>query len=135
MGGTIFDGTPADRLQDWISPNNISSVAVAVLSDDVEKHGDCVYTLVSDIYTPDDRAQIYTRLLGQEIKYQQIPHVQKYNMLMSFGMFNHQICMDLCGAGEEYCDDVRVAPEISILLGRSPESFEEYLNSNKAASV
>jgi uncharacterized protein YbjT (DUF2867 family) len=133
--GKIFETIPGDRPQGWISPNDIGAVAAVVLSEDVDKHGDAVYTLVSDVCTPNERAEIYSRIFGQEVTYHQIPHIQKYKTLINFGSyFNHNISMDLSAAGEGY-DDARVTPEISILLEREPESLEKYLIANKSLLV
>lgn len=135
IDGKLYETIPGDRPQGWISPNDIGSVAAVVLMEDPAKHGDDVYTLVGDIRTPNERAQIVSRILGEDVSYIQIPYVAKYNQLLSLGgYFNHNVAIDLCGAGEEY-DDARITPEISILLGREPETVEEFLSADKAALV
>jgi uncharacterized protein YbjT (DUF2867 family) len=130
--GKIFDSIPADRAQGWISTNDIGAVAAVVLSEDIEKHGDAVYSLTGDVRTSSERAEILSRILGQEITYQQVTPVQKYNKIMEVGYFKHDVAIDLCAGLQSY-DDARVTPEISILLGREPESLEEYLTANKDA--
>lgn len=130
--GKIYDTPAPNQAQGYISTNDIGAVAAVVLSEDIEKHGDAVYSLTGDVRTPTERAQILTRILGQEITYQQISPVQRYNKVMEIGYFNHQLAMDLCcGLDSNY--DARITPEISILLGREPETLEEYLTANKAA--
>lgn len=129
--GKIYEHIPADRAQGWISTNDISAVAAVVLSEDIHKHGDAVYTLVGDVCTPTQRAEIFSRLAGKEITYQQISPAQRYKAFISWGVFGHNVCMDLCGVGEDY-DDARVSNEISILLGREPETLEQYIATKKS---
>jgi uncharacterized protein YbjT (DUF2867 family) len=131
-GGKIFDSASPDCAQGWISTNDIGAVAAVVLSEDIEKHGDAVYSLTGDIRTPTERAQVLSRILGQDIKFIQVTSAQKYSKIMKTGYFTHQIAMDLCTGLDSYNDD-RVTPEISILLGRDPETLEEYLTVNKSA--
>ncbi|KAL0578589.1 hypothetical protein ABG067_008714, partial [Albugo candida] len=60
--GKIFDSVDGDRKQGWISTNDIGSIAAVVLSEDVEKHGDAVYSLIGDVASGYERAAFYTRL-------------------------------------------------------------------------
>lgn len=97
-GGKIFNVIPADHPINWISTNDIGAVAAVVLSEDVDKHNDAVYTLTSDLTTFNGYAEILTRVLGQEITYYQIAPAQKYKKLMELGFMSHLIAVDLCAA-------------------------------------
>jgi uncharacterized protein YbjT (DUF2867 family) len=130
-GGKIYDTSDSDRPQGYISTNDIGAVAAVILRDNISKHGDAVYSLTGDVRTPAERAEILTRILGQEITYQKIKPIEKYNNIIKYSHFPHLLALDLC-CGSDSQDDSRVTPEISILLGREPETLEEYLASKKA---
>ncbi|KAG2193487.1 hypothetical protein INT47_005012 [Mucor saturninus] len=128
----IFDCLPGDLSYGFISTNDIGAVAAVVLSEAIEKHGDAVYSLTGDITNGHQRAQIISDIVGREINYQQVKPIQKYNKIMESGHFPHLFAMDLA-AGLDSCPDDRVTPEISILLGREPETVKEFLVANKAS--
>ncbi|CEG65258.1 hypothetical protein RMATCC62417_02074 [Rhizopus microsporus] len=65
----IIDKSDPDAREGWVSTNDIGAVAAVVLSEDVEKHGDSVYELISDVVTPAQRAEIFSRVLGRPINY------------------------------------------------------------------
>ncbi|RCH88328.1 hypothetical protein CU097_011169 [Rhizopus azygosporus] len=129
---TIFDTVDADKLQGWVSPNDIGAVAAVVLSEDIEKHGDSVYELISDVATPTQRAAYLSRILGREIKYKQINSLEKYEIFMNIAHFNHPFAYCLSTTLVSY--DVRnptITDGIHVLLRRKPETLEKYLEDNK----
>ncbi|KAI9333070.1 hypothetical protein BD770DRAFT_402985 [Pilaira anomala] len=130
----IYDITDPNVKQGFISTNDIGAVAAVVLTEDIEKHGDAVYTLIGDPVTPIERAQIISDIVGRKISYQQIPATQKYKNLMASGHFSHIMAVDL-SSGLNYLNEPNASPEISILLGREPETLKEYLHSNKEALI
>jgi uncharacterized protein YbjT (DUF2867 family) len=130
--GAIYDQCDADKAQGWISPNDIGAVAALVLSEDVEKHGDAVYNLTGDVLTSAQRAQVLSQVLGREILYKKVSPTQKYAKLMESGHFPHLLALDLCD-NLFLEDNAMVTPCIEILLGRNPETMQEYLTANKAS--
>lgn len=126
----LYDTCAPDCPQGWISPNDIGAVAAVVLREDVKKHSDAVYNLTGDVVTSAERAAIFSRVTGHDIKYTQVPAVQKYNKIMELGHFPHLFAIDLVDNLECNNDD-KVNPSIEVLLGRKPETLEEYLSANK----
>ncbi|KAI7865884.1 uncharacterized protein EV154DRAFT_532982 [Mucor mucedo] len=128
----IFDTFPSNSSLGFISTNDIGAVAAVVLSESIAKHGDAVYSLTGDTSNGHQWAQVVSDIVGRQINYQQIKPIQKYNKVMESGHFPHIFAIDLATATDSF-PDARVTPEISILLGREPETFKEYLIANKAA--
>ncbi|CEP12493.1 hypothetical protein [Parasitella parasitica] len=126
----LYDNADPECRQGFISTNDIGAVAAVVLREDIEKHGDAVYKLTGDILTSAERADILTRVTGKDIKYIQVTAVQKYNKMMESGKVSHILAMDLSDNLEGGYEN-NVTPSIEILLGRKPETFEEYLRANK----
>ncbi|KAL9558815.1 hypothetical protein MBANPS3_000715 [Mucor bainieri] len=126
----IYDVVEPDRAQNWISTNDIGAVAAVVLREDVEKHGDAVYNLTSDSVTSTERAAIFSRITGHDIKYVQVSAVEQYNKIMASGHYPHLMAVDFVDNLNGVVDS-RVTPIIEILLGRKPETLEEYLGANK----
>lgn len=62
--GKIFDTSDSNYPQGWISTNDIGAVVAVILCEDISKHGDAIYTLIGDVRTPAERAQILSCLLG-----------------------------------------------------------------------
>ncbi|KAK4514749.1 uncharacterized protein ATC70_002352 [Mucor velutinosus] len=126
----LYDTSDPNLAQGWISPNDIGAVAAVVLREDVKKHMDAVYNLTGDVVTSAERAAIFSRVTGQDIKYIQVSPVQKYNKIMELGHFPHLFAIDFVDNLDSN-DDSKVNPSIEILLGRKPETLEEYLTANK----
>ncbi|ORX59604.1 NAD(P)-binding protein [Hesseltinella vesiculosa] len=129
----ILRDIPApDEAQGWISPNDIGSLAAVVLTEDIAKHGDAAYDMIGDSVTPNQRAAVYGRLLGRPITYQQITPSENfdrnYKPLLAFLPF--RAALELA----TYVDPPRlskVSNTLPILLGRQPESLEQYLTAKK----
>ncbi|KAI8091191.1 uncharacterized protein B0P05DRAFT_577293 [Gilbertella persicaria] len=127
--GAVFDDVAPEATQDWISTNDIGAVAAVILQDDIQKHGDNVYTLIGDVVKPKEIAAICSRLLGRDIPYKQVTAVQKFHQLVK----NHVpfgVAMDLVDNVKEE-ESGRINAVIEIILGRKPETLEEYLTANK----
>ncbi|KAG1170444.1 hypothetical protein G6F70_007659 [Rhizopus microsporus] len=129
----ITDTSEPDELCGWISPNDIGAVAAVVLTDDVEKHKDFVYELNGDAVTGNQRAEIFTRILGRSITYKKVSAVEYYNTFITkIYPNNHRMGYDL--ATKKVCFDKNfstITDGIEILLGRKPETVEEFLIKNK----
>ncbi|PHZ13635.1 NAD(P)-binding protein [Rhizopus microsporus ATCC 52813] len=127
----IVDKADPNAREGWVSTNDIGAIAAVILSEDIEKHGDSVYELISDVVTPTQRAEIFSRVLGRPIKYKKITTLEKYDMLMQH-VFNHSIVFSLCTSYASF--DHRtptVTDGIQILLRREPETFEKFITDNK----
>jgi uncharacterized protein YbjT (DUF2867 family) len=126
----IFDTLGPEVKQPWISTNDIGAVAAVILQDDIQKHWNAAYELHGDLVTPLERADILSRVLGRSITYHQISALEKFNQLKNIPHFPFGAIFDLSAYVET---DGYVTPGISILLGREPETFEQYVTANKAA--
>ncbi|KAL9541964.1 hypothetical protein MBANPS3_008846 [Mucor bainieri] len=121
---------PLDFKKGYISPNDIGAVAATILREDVAKHGDAVYNLTGEIVTSGQLADILSRVTGTDVRYHQITATELYNNLISTGWIPHLLALDLTDhAGLE--NNHSVTPIIEILLGRKPQTVEEYLALNK----
>lgn len=128
--GAIYDTVDADKKIGWISTEDIGAVAAVVLREDIHKHGDAVYNLTSDVLTLKERAAVFSRILGQEVKYTHVTPIELYNRMVEVAHFPHLMAIDLVdNLAHNELDFVN--PVIEILLGRKPQSFEEYMSENK----
>ncbi|KAI8141575.1 hypothetical protein BJV82DRAFT_618304 [Fennellomyces sp. T-0311] len=125
---TIMDSAQPDRIQHWISPNDIALVAANIFRDPVEKHADAVYDLIGELVTLEERAQILTNALGRTITYTKISVEQKYQGMIEHGLPHY--------LAYEFLSDPpvpdKITPGLSILLGRQPETLVQWLEQNKA---
>jgi len=128
--GKLFDTAAPNHPQSWISANDISAVATLVLSEDLLRHGDTVYELYGYICTPTERAEILSRVSGRKITYHQTSSVEKYNQLMKSGRVPHFLAYDLSSGGIDN-EVPHISHGIEILLGRPPQTLEEYLIPHK----
>lgn len=127
----ITDHVAPDAKQGWISPNDIGTVAALILSDDIGKHGNAVYNMLSQVVTPTERAAILTRVLGRPITYQQITPQEKFNGLSAhLGFLSFPAIYHLALLTETLTPTVTIGLPI-LLGGREPETLEEYLEANK----
>ncbi|KAI8343008.1 hypothetical protein BC941DRAFT_410195 [Chlamydoabsidia padenii] len=117
--------------QGWISPNDIGALAAVVLSEDVKKHGEAVYEMIGDALSPVQRAEVFSRVFGRTITYQQVTPLERYNTLKGpLAFFPFPALYDLSIFVDEYHT---VSRGLVILLGREPETFEDYVKANKDA--
>ncbi|KAG2192640.1 hypothetical protein INT46_001098 [Mucor plumbeus] len=129
--GLMFDTVNEDEPQGWISPNDIGAIAAVVLSEDIKKHADSVYELIGDIITPAERASIASRVLERSIRYQKVSPSIKYDSLMKLGIFPHFAAYNLAATVPSMAPTTSISTGIFILLGREPETLEQYILLNK----
>ncbi|KAI8145250.1 hypothetical protein BJV82DRAFT_605529 [Fennellomyces sp. T-0311] len=126
---TFSDTNPPDAEQTWISTDDIGTVAANILQDPVEKHGDAVYELIGDVVTPNQRAALLTKALGRKITYNRFSEEEKLKLFMKLG-FSYPLAYDVLY--EPPPTGNKVTPGLSILLGRPPQTLEQWLQENKA---
>ncbi|KAJ2961762.1 hypothetical protein NQZ79_g2972 [Umbelopsis isabellina] len=112
--------------QEWISTNDIGLASANILQDPVEKHGDAVYEMIGDSVSPSERAAIFSKALGREITYNQVRPSERYKVLTEYVKVPHYIAYAICSRDPQ--KDVTI--EIEILLGREPETLEQWVNSS-----
>ena len=121
---------PNHEYQDYISPRDIGQVASRILMDPVERHGDAAYELVGDVKTPQERAGIFSTVLGRPIRYTQVSAQTMYDSYIKLGV-DH--ALSFCASTYQAKDPV-ITRGLPILLGgRNPESIQEWLENNKKA--
>ena len=126
----IADTLEHDTPQQWISNNDIGIVAANIFKDPVEKHGDAVYELVGDFVTPETRAKYFSQFLGRPIKYVKQTVEERYEVLTKKAGLPHGPAFDLIQSREGSPSE-NSTPGISILLGRQPETLEQWIEGNK----
>lgn len=125
----LFDARPEDHPVDYISPRDIGALAAIILQDAIDKHGDMAYDMKGDVLTGTQKAELFSRILGRSIRYQVVSPQQVYQTLAQH--VPHPFAYSIAIQRERGVKTVG----LSILLGREPETFEEYLTSVKSALV
>ncbi|CAO0794534.1 unnamed protein product [Mucor circinelloides] len=131
--GVIQDTANGNQSQGWISPNDIAAVAAAVLTDDVQKHGDIAYELIGDVVTPNELTSIASRVLNRPISYQEVSASTKYDHLMTTGRFPHAGAYHIATSIPTMPPITTISTGIPILIGREPETLEQFISLNKAS--
>lgn len=123
----LFGVHGTDHPVDYISPNDIGALAAIVLQDPVDKHANMAYDMKGDVVTGAQRAEIFSRVLGRPISYQAIPPALLYQNIL-----NHR--GHLFSYSQAIQNEIGVKTiGLPILLGREPETYEEYISSVKSA--
>ena len=102
-----------------------------ILQDPILKHRDAVYELNGDVKTPEERAKVISRALGKEITYTQLSAQERYDYLTKKVHMEHIKAYDLILY--PWSNETRVSLGLSVLLGRKPETLEEWFEKYKAA--
>ncbi|KAI9492349.1 hypothetical protein BDB00DRAFT_828631 [Zychaea mexicana] len=126
--GVLRHTADPDELEGWISNNDIGDLAAIVLQEPIEKHGDAVYEMTGCVLTPAQRIAALGKVAGREIGYTKISTKEKYDFLTTKMGMPHIMAMDLLGL---FKGVNTVSVGLSVLLGREPESFEQWLEHNK----
>ena len=107
---------------------DIGDCAVAILSDPVEKHDRYVYEMGAQTLTNEERAKIFSRVLGRSITYEQQSIESFYQSHLGFGMA-HSIVYDVLTYSFD-SNHGNETPQLSVLLGRPVRKLEEWLGEN-----
>lgn len=127
---TFHDIDDKDKHQGWISTDDIGVAAARILTDSIEKHGDAVYEMVADCITHTQRAEIMSRVLGRNVQYKKLGAVERYDELLKLN-FPHAMIYAFSNSDSSMPVEDKVTTGLPILLGRSPETFEEFITRNK----
>ncbi|KAI9262424.1 hypothetical protein BDA99DRAFT_511171 [Phascolomyces articulosus] len=128
----IVDMREEDQTRPWISPKDIGELAANVLQDPIEKHGDAVYELVGDPRTPLEQAESLSRVLGKTITYEKLDEEQTYQMFTQQAGMSHLTAI-LRMQLTELSRHQKSTIGLSVLLGRDPQTLEQWIEENKAA--
>ncbi|KAG2217733.1 hypothetical protein INT45_001276 [Circinella minor] len=124
---TLIDSAGPEEKQEWISLYDIAQVAVNILQDPIDKHGDAAYDLVGDIKTLLERAAILSTTLGCTITYKQLLVQECYKYLIKNARMDHLEAHFF--ATYQGCSPITRA--LSLLLGRASETYEIWATKNK----
>lgn len=126
--GAILGSSHPDLKKPLISPTDIAQVAVNILTDSIDKHGDSVYDMTSVLLSGNERAEILSQVLGKDIKYIQISAGDEYKMFVEYAQMSHIVAYGLVDASYKSFDANIGLP---ILLGRPTESLQTWIEANK----
>ncbi|KAJ8653605.1 hypothetical protein O0I10_010755 [Lichtheimia ornata] len=129
--GVIYDTVDPDEFQSWISTSDIARLAVICLKDPIEKHGDIVYEMSGESITPKERAAVFSKVLGRPISYKRLPVSDRYNYIVEHVGAPHGVALTIAAGMFKGFEDV--SPALPLLLGREPETIEQWLEKNKSA--
>ncbi|KAI8138279.1 hypothetical protein BJV82DRAFT_631713 [Fennellomyces sp. T-0311] len=127
---TLHHTVDADEPEGWISNNDIAELAAIVLQEPIEKHGDAAYEMTGCAVTPAQRVAVLSKATGRDITYTKITLKEKYEFLTKTMHIPHRMAIDLLTLFKGMST---VSPALEILLGREPESFEQWVERNKSA--
>ncbi|CAF1125382.1 unnamed protein product [Adineta steineri] len=115
----------------WIDTKDISDCAAVVLSESVEKHNRNVYELGADKLTNEQRAAVFSKVLGKSIKYEQQSMEDFYKTYISHGLPHSFVYNFAMRASKDICDNA--TPEIALIIGRPLRTLEDWVNENVKA--
>ncbi|UJR29702.1 hypothetical protein I4U23_017250 [Adineta vaga] len=115
----------------WIDTRDVADCAVAVLSESVEKHDRNVYELGADCLSNEQRAAVFSKVLGRSITYEQQSMEDFYKALTNHNM-SHSFAYELTQYSMgDICQTP--TPQIAIIIGRPLRTLEEWLKENAKA--
>ena len=115
----------------FLSLLDISDCAMAVLSEPVEKHDRNVYELGADCLTNEERAAIFSKVLGKHITYEQQSIEDFYKSVIAHGV-PHSLAYNFVSVSSSESSDT-TTPQAAIIIGRSLHTLEEWLTENAKA--
>jgi len=110
---------------------DISDCAVVILTESVEKHDRNVYEMGGETLSNEQRAAIFSKVLGKPIIYEQQSMEDFYKTFIRFGM-SHSLAYNLLsyymgGLGET------ATPELAVIIHRPLRTLEEWVVQNAKA--
>lgn len=107
---------------------DISDCAVAVLSESIEKHDRNVYEMGAESLSNEQRAAIFSKVLGKPITYEQQSIEEFYKAYTGFGMSHSFVYTFIMYFSNDICKST--TPQLAIVLGRPVRTLEEWLTEN-----
>jgi hypothetical protein len=110
---------------------DISDCAVAILSEPIEKHDRNIYEMGADSLSNEQRAAIFSKVLGKPITYEQQPLEDFYKACIGFGI-SHSLAFNFVSYPMKG-RSIDPTPQIALLINRPLRTFEEWLRDNAKA--
>jgi len=116
-----------------LSVSDIGEAAANVLAQGPAKHSNKTYTLAAEQQSWDAVAAVYTKVLGKPVKFVSVPDEAAIQAMTGMG-YPESMAKGMCELHHEF-DKAPVYPntELTALLGRAPQTFEQWLTGNAAA--
>jgi hypothetical protein len=110
---------------------DISDCAVIVLTDSAEKHDRVVYEMGAEALSNEERAAIFSKVLGRPIKYEQQSLDDFYKQYTSYGI-SHGVVYNLASYALNGMSKT-ITPQLAIVLGRPLGTLEAWIKKNVQA--
>ena len=110
---------------------DISDCAVAILTESIEKHDRNVYDMAAEALNNEQRAAIFSKVLGKSIIYEQQSIEDFYKTHIGFGMSHSLVYCFLSYFSA--AQDTTTTPQLVVILGRPLRTLEEWLRENVKA--
>ncbi|UJR13070.1 hypothetical protein I4U23_000094 [Adineta vaga] len=123
-------GSPSTALV-WIDIEDISDCAVVILTDPIEKHDRIVYEMGAEVLSNEERAAIFTKVLGRPIVYEQQSLDDFFKQQASFGM-SHAFIYDRATYAINGMKKT-TTPQLAFVLGRPLGTLEAWIKKNAQA--
>ncbi len=107
---------------------DISDCAVVILSESVEKHDRNVYEMGGETLSNEQRATIFSKVLGRPITYEQQSVEDFYKTHIGFGMSHSLVYSFLLVFLNTECNSA-ITP-LSVVIGRPLYTIEDWLREN-----
>ncbi len=108
---------------------DISDLAVVILTESVEKHDRMVYEMSAEALTNEERAAVFSKVLGRSIKYEQQSIEDSYKQYIKFGL-PHGLVYNFVSVNMQ---SKNTTPELSVILGRPLRTLQEWIKENAQA--
>jgi len=107
---------------------DISDCAVVILSESVEKHDRNVYQMGGETLSNEQRATIFSKVLGRPITYEQQSIEDFYKIRTGFGMTHSLVYSFMLVFLNTVCNSA-ITP-LSVVIGRPLYTIEDWLREN-----
>jgi hypothetical protein len=107
---------------------DISDCAVVILNESIEKHDRNVYELGGESLSNEQRAAIFSKVLGKPITYEQQSIEDYYKTYTVFGMSHSLVYSSLLYLLNDICRNA--TPQLAVIIGRPLRTLEEWLREN-----
>jgi hypothetical protein len=107
---------------------DISDCAVVILSESVEKHDRNVYDIGGETLSNEQRATIFSKVLGRPIKYEQQSIEDFYKTSIGFGMTHSLVYSVTLFLLNDICKSA--TPQLAVVIGRPLYTLEDWLREN-----
>ncbi|UJR29674.1 hypothetical protein I4U23_017222 [Adineta vaga] len=119
---------PPSALTTWVDPQDVYDCAVVILTEPVEKHDRYIYEIGGEVLSNEQRAAVFTKVLGKPIIHEQQSIEDFYKAYTGFGLTHSYIydviSLFLNGSGGN------VTPQLAILINRPLRTLEQWLENN-----